>query len=70
MIEEQVRRVTHRIYADHQCATPPRMLKQINPYQGDQSASTFLAILPVHPENKSRGQAGGEADKKGLNDTE
>ena len=39
-------------------------------FKTDDKRSYFLAVLPVHPEVKSRGQAGGQAQKNDLSDTE
>jgi ATP-dependent DNA helicase RecG len=43
-------------------------------FETDDERNYFLAVLPVHQDKKTRGEAKGEvrgeADKKGLNDTE
>jgi len=39
-------------------------------FETDDERNYFLAVLPVHPEVKSRGQAKGQAQEIDLNDTE
>ena len=39
-------------------------------FETDDERTYFLAILPVHPDMESRGQAGGHATEISLNDTE
>jgi len=39
-------------------------------FETDDDRTYFLAVLPVHPEVKMRGEAGGEADQIVLNNTE
>ena len=39
-------------------------------FETDEERNYFLAVLPVHPDMDKRGQAGGEATEKSLNDTE